>query len=172
MLSNLHQVRIQRGGTGGPDPPPLENHKNIGFLSNTGPDRLTQSYQASIQCWAIISPQRNAISMAFRWRADDGTFLDILIFGYLDPLTPQQLKKKKRYQIWAPSDKSFWIRACSYTIANVVVLAIINRSSLMKSNKEPIFLKLLFVTLSYSKYVFYIMGMTIRWNFVSNYATF
>ena len=29
--------------------PPLENHKNIGFLSNTG----SPSYQASIQCWAI-----------------------------------------------------------------------------------------------------------------------
>ena len=28
------------GGTGGPDPPPLKNHKNIGFLSNTGPDPL------------------------------------------------------------------------------------------------------------------------------------
>ena len=26
------------GGTGGPDP--LKNHKNIGFLSNTGPDTL------------------------------------------------------------------------------------------------------------------------------------
>ena len=29
-----------RGGTGGPDPPSLKNHKNIGFLSNTGPDPL------------------------------------------------------------------------------------------------------------------------------------
>ena len=26
------------GGAGGPDP--LENYKNIGFLSNTGPDSL------------------------------------------------------------------------------------------------------------------------------------
>ena len=33
---NIHG-RIQRGG-GDPDPP--ENHKNIGFLSNTGPDPL------------------------------------------------------------------------------------------------------------------------------------
>ena len=29
----------QERGTGGPDPP-LKNHKNIGFLSNTGPDPL------------------------------------------------------------------------------------------------------------------------------------
>ena len=82
------------GGQGGPDPPgksqkyrgseqhwsggrgdtgvrtPLENHKNIGFLSNTGPDPLTQSYQASIQCWAIISPPAkrhfNGVSLAGR----------------------------------------------------------------------------------------------------------
>ena len=35
--------------------PPLKNHQNIGFPGNTGPDPLkSQSYQASIQCWAII----------------------------------------------------------------------------------------------------------------------
>ena len=33
----LH-VRIQTGGQG--SGPPLKNHKNIGFLSNTGPDPL------------------------------------------------------------------------------------------------------------------------------------
>ena len=27
-------------GTGGTGPPPLKNYKNIGFLSNTGPDPL------------------------------------------------------------------------------------------------------------------------------------
>ena len=31
-------MRRSRGGTGGPDPP--ENHKNIVFLSKTGPDLL------------------------------------------------------------------------------------------------------------------------------------
>ena len=31
---------IQRGGQGVRTPPPLKNHKNIGFLSNTGPDPL------------------------------------------------------------------------------------------------------------------------------------
>ena len=33
-------ARIQRGVQGGPSPPPLKNHKSIGFLSNTGPDLL------------------------------------------------------------------------------------------------------------------------------------
>ena len=35
---NMHE-RIQGGGGQGVQtPPPLENHKNIGFLSSTGPD--------------------------------------------------------------------------------------------------------------------------------------
>ena len=42
-------------GTGGPDPPPppLMNHKNIGFLSNSGPDpqKNHKANQASIQCY-------------------------------------------------------------------------------------------------------------------------
>ena len=37
-INNIAHARIQRGREG-PDPP-LENHKNIGFLSNTGPDSL------------------------------------------------------------------------------------------------------------------------------------
>ena len=47
-----------RGGQGVRTPPPLKNHKNIGFLSNIGPDPLKnqQSYQASIKRWAIIGP--------------------------------------------------------------------------------------------------------------------
>ena len=56
---------------GGPDPPsPLKNYKNIGFLSNTGPDPLkkSQSHQASIQYWAIIgTPAKhhlNGVSLA------------------------------------------------------------------------------------------------------------
>ena len=32
-------MRGSRGGTGGPDPS-LKNHKNIGFLANTGPDPI------------------------------------------------------------------------------------------------------------------------------------
>ena len=36
--------------------PHLKNHKNIGFLSNNGPEPLikSQSYQASIQCLTNI----------------------------------------------------------------------------------------------------------------------
>ena len=46
MVQTEHSVRMfptcayPEGGTGGPDPHPLKNHKNIGFLSNTDPDPL------------------------------------------------------------------------------------------------------------------------------------
>ena len=59
------------GGTVGPDP--LENHKNIGFLSNTDPDPL-KNHKATKPAFSVgpsSARQRNAISMALRWRADD-----------------------------------------------------------------------------------------------------
>ena len=61
-------------------PPPLKDHKNIEFLSKTGPDPLkspnSQSYEASVQHWAIIG---TPAKRHFRWRADDGPLL--VIFG-------------------------------------------------------------------------------------------
>ena len=71
-------------GAGGPDPLPTENHKNIGFQSNTAPDPLTkivseydqtipQSQTADepgIHCWVIIgTPLKrhfNGVSLAGR----------------------------------------------------------------------------------------------------------
>ena len=76
-------ARIQRGA-GGPDPPPppppLKNHKNIEFLSNTGPDpqefsKLPSQYKR----WAIIGTPAKRHLKAFRWRDDDGPLL--VIFG-------------------------------------------------------------------------------------------
>ena len=51
------------GGNRGPDPPPLKNHKNIGFLSNTGPDPL-KNYEATVPAFNVgpsSARQRNAI---------------------------------------------------------------------------------------------------------------
>ena len=59
-LYNFH-VRIH-GGTGGPDPHSHHthcNHKNIGFFSNTGPDRL-KNHKATEPAFNV------------RWRAEDG----------------------------------------------------------------------------------------------------
>ena len=51
-------MRGSREGTGGLDPPAAEKSQKLGVLSNNGPDPLQnpQSYQGSIQCWAIIGP--------------------------------------------------------------------------------------------------------------------
>ena len=57
----------------------LKNHKNIGFSSDTGPDPLKDcSYQASIQCWVIISMPAKRHLMTFRWRPDDSPLMVVL----------------------------------------------------------------------------------------------
>ena len=60
-------------GGRGPDPYPLKNHKTIGFLSNTGPEK-SQSYKASIQCWAIVS----VIGVTLRAALDPLQFVDFM----------------------------------------------------------------------------------------------
>ena len=73
-----------RGGQGVrplPLPPPPENHKNIGFLCKTGPDPL-KNHKATKPAFNVepsSDRQRNAISMAFRLRADDGPFKAIVV---------------------------------------------------------------------------------------------
>ena len=53
------------GATGDLDPPPeKKTHKNVGFLYNTGLDPQHH-----------LPASKNAISLAFRWRADDCPFI-------------------------------------------------------------------------------------------------
>ena len=80
-------ARSRGGGTGGPDPLPLKNHKNFLAILERIP-RNSQNYQASIQRWAIIGTPAKRHLKAFRWRADDGPLL--VIFG------SSPLKKKKK----------------------------------------------------------------------------
>ena len=70
-----------RGGTGGPDPPPLKNHKNIGFPCNAGPDPLInhKATKPAFNDGPSSACQRSAIYMAFRWLANVGPF--IAVFG-------------------------------------------------------------------------------------------
>ena len=51
-----------RGGAGGPDPH-LKNHKNIGFLCNTGPDTLKnhKATKLAFIVWQSTARQQNAI---------------------------------------------------------------------------------------------------------------
>ena len=108
-------MRVSRGGDGGPDPPhpppppPMENLKNIGFLSNTSPNSL-KNYKATKPAFHVgpsSAHQRNAIKMAFRWRANDGPLL--VLIGSSLPLSPH---KKNHCQSWTSSGKSFFIPPC------------------------------------------------------------
>ena len=65
------------GGGSGPGPPPPEKtHKNIGFPSNTGPNsiKINTATKPAFNVGPSSARQRDAILMAFRWRADDGPF--------------------------------------------------------------------------------------------------
>ena len=104
LWQSIH-AQIQRGQGG--QTPSLKNHKNIGLLRNTGPDPLkSQSYQASIQCWAIIG-------LPARRRFASGLIMAPALSGIWILSPPHQLKnnKKKRFHssVWTPSDKTFWI---------------------------------------------------------------
>ena len=62
---NIYHVhgRIQRGGGAGVRPFPLKNHKNIGFLGNTGPDPMEnhKAYKPALNVGPPSACQRNAI---------------------------------------------------------------------------------------------------------------
>ena len=98
-------------GAGGLDP--LEKYKNIEFLSNTSADpvKIHKATKPALNVGPSSACQRNAIKMAFRWRADGGTFLVLFVSAL--PLFPCQ---RKCYQSWTPSGKTFWIRACTTPI--------------------------------------------------------
>ena len=96
--------RIQRRDRGSGSP--LKNQQTIGFLSNTARDPL-KNQRATKQAFNV-GPSSARQRMTFRWRTDDGPF--IVVFGSSIPSSTK--KKVERYQIWTPSDKTFWTRAC------------------------------------------------------------
>ena len=84
-------MRGSRGGGGGSAPFP-ENHKNIGFLSKSGPDPLKnhKAIKPVFNVGPSSARQQNAIQMAFRWRADGSPL--IVVFG---SSLPSLTKKEK-----------------------------------------------------------------------------
>ena len=56
-------MRLQRGGGGQGVQTPLDNYKNIGFLSNTGPDplKITKATKREFIVGPSSARQRNAI---------------------------------------------------------------------------------------------------------------
>ena len=94
--------RSKGGGAVGPDPPPhpLKNHKKYWvFLSNTGPD--------SPKIRKL--PSQHSILGHYQ-HADDGPL--VVVFAW----TVSSLYKQtnKPCQSLIPSDKTFWIRPCTY----------------------------------------------------------
>ena len=63
---NSH-ARIKGGDSG--SGPPLKNHRNIGFLSNTDLDSLKNKLAYNVG--PTFASQRNAIEKAIRWLAND-----------------------------------------------------------------------------------------------------
>ena len=73
----MHESRGEDTGSG--TPLPLKNYKNIGFLSNTGPDPLKnhKATKPAFNVRATSARQRDAL------KADDG--LLIVVFGSFLP---------------------------------------------------------------------------------------
>ena len=81
LIADCLNAWIQEGGGGGLGGPGVqihspENLKAIGFLGNNVSDLLEnqKAAQSSLNVGPSVSRQRNAIKMAFRWWADDGSF--------------------------------------------------------------------------------------------------
>ena len=76
-LLKLHHVQIQRGVGDRGSGPPLKYHKNIGFLSNTGPDPLEnhKTTKPAFNVWP---------SSALKWRFAGGPMMARL-YWYFDP---------------------------------------------------------------------------------------
>ena len=136
-----------RGGERGSGPPsPLKNHQNIGFLSKTGPDRL-KNHKATKPAFNVGSPsarQRNAIKMAFRWWADDGSLWVVL--GPLSLSVSKKTKQKKNtLSELDPLWQNFWIRPWSkqllhtYLIMQIFFLVKVQMYCFTKMNYEAYF---------------------------------
>ena len=85
-------------GDKGSGPLPPENHKNVGFLGNTGPDPIkSQNYQASQH--SMLGQHWHA-----KWRFSGRPIIARLKW-YLDPSSPYHLKKKLNSKVGPPLAK-------------------------------------------------------------------
>ena len=88
-------MRGSRGGPGGPDPLPLENHKLYGFLAILVqiPWKISKSYQASIQCRAIIGTPATPLTKLSGYAHVTGLKHRIPLYGFLAILIPWKITK-------------------------------------------------------------------------------
>ena len=92
-----------------------ENHKNVGFLSNSGPAslKITVTILAFNDGPAASARQRNAIGrhlMAFHCRTDDGPF--IVVSGSNLSSSFKNKQRKIAVIVRPPLTKTVWIRTC------------------------------------------------------------
>ena len=105
--SGLPHDWIMRG-TGGSDPPPLENYKAIGFLTNIGPDPLGN--HKTTKPAFNVGHHRHTSETPFTWRFACGPMMACLYIFFLYPLSFHQLKKNV---VKVELPLTFWIRACA-----------------------------------------------------------
>ena len=121
-------MRIQRGDRGSGPPPPPETYKNIGFLSNIGPDPLKITKLPSQH--SMLGHHRPASETPFKWPASETPFkwrfaggtMMARLYCYLDPLSPNQPKNVKKS--WTPSEKNFLDPHMATVVCGVLWLVI------------------------------------------------
>ena len=106
FLSNI-RATMYKGGSRGEQGvrTPLKNHKNIGFLSKTGPDSLKITKLPSQH--SMLGQHRRVSETPFKWRFGGGPMMGRL-WWHLDPSSPHQLKKQQQknvVKVWPPLAK-------------------------------------------------------------------
>ena len=110
-------------GTGSQDPPPLENHKNIGFPSIIVLDPL--KITKLLKEHSIVDHYRHASETVFRWRAYDGPLLAAFPSSH-HPIT--KITKKNVVSVGPPLKLSGSAHACNYgmvTDTNIATLPVL-----------------------------------------------
>ena len=110
-MNELSHARIQRGGDRRSSTPTRKNHKNIGFLSNTGPDPLNnhKATKPAFNVGPSLARQRKAIEMAFFWGANVSPLL--VVFG-----SPHLKKTQKNVKVGPPLKKLSGSACFSYKV--------------------------------------------------------
>ena len=133
----LH-AQIQRGDR------PLKNHKNIGFLTNSGPYPLKITKLPSLKPAFNVGPssarqlglsynQWHARETPYQWRFTGGPNDGPLIVEFGSSL-PLSIKKKQQKKTM--SDKTFWIRRYAYQkIVWILISVLLNVGSVIKDKE-------------------------------------
>ena len=118
-VPKTNHVQIQRrrgvgggGGGGGTGvQTPLKNHKNIGFLSNSGLDHLKITKLPSEH--SMLGHHQHASETPCKLRFPGGLMMALLRVVFGSSLSSSTKKKNIRVE---PPYKTFWIQACKWWV--------------------------------------------------------